>query len=75
MLLVPWWRLGRIISVLGHAILLPVCIYVVTSLLIVDLVSFHEQPWFHLMLVGALLAQAVWRFCEIQRKAPDLVML
>lgn len=75
LLLVPWWRLGRIVSVLGYSIVMPVCIYIITSLLIVDIVAFHDQTLFHLMLLTALLSQAAWRFGEIQAKVPPMVKL
>jgi hypothetical protein len=59
LLLAPWWRLGFWIRVFGCAIILPFCIYVITSLLIVDLLYRHQQILYHFFLLSGLLAQLV----------------
>ena len=75
LLLVPWWRLGSIVRVLGSSIFLPSCVYTIAGLLIADVVSIHQHWLFHLMLLSGLLALGTWRIAEIQRKTPDSVKL
>jgi len=57
LLLSPWWRLGNLICSLGYAIILPSCIYVTLSLFVVDVLYYHEQIWFHLLLLTAFVAE------------------
>jgi len=72
LLLSPWWRMKDIIVVLGYAIFLPSCTYVILGLFIVDLVYVHQQTLFHLLLLSGLLAQVFWLFLGLRSQyRPD----
>jgi len=66
LLLAPWWRLGVAISAICYAIAVPLCIYVIVGLSIVDLAYLHEQITFHLFLLSGVLAQGFWLFSRLR---------